>query len=235
MNLDRVRDRLMEESVARQVLRTEILPPTALPIYEKDPEVTAYLLGEKGENVLAVSKPENVITPLFSLETDEPFTEDELVAHYAKVELELLLAILDAAAVCRGMEISPKGASEIRADRVTASTLANAFKKVERHSLEVRNVLISQDDIDYVCNALSDVGDLDNDPTAEGKIGFVLGAKVYASSTVPSGYMYVLTDSEFLGAMPIRTQVAGRNPEQETFASLGMIVWNPRGVCRITF
>lgn len=235
MNFENVRKRLNEKSIARQVLRFEILPDMALPIYEKDPDTTAYIMGEEGENVLAVSKPKRVIFPLFTLDAADHFTDDEVVEYFAKAEMERLMAILDAAVVHGSLGDSDYEASEVNASKFSMQILADAFKKVERHSLHVSNILISQDDIDYISNAVSDMGTLTNDPDAEGEVGQVMGATVYASETVPSGFCYVLTADEFLGSMPIRTHVAKNLKQGGTFESLAMGVWNPRGICRIKF
>ena len=54
-------------SVARKAFLVEQLPDGALPIYDKDPNVTAFVVGEEGENILAITKPRRVIFPLFEI------------------------------------------------------------------------------------------------------------------------------------------------------------------------
>src|SRR5690606_35999447 len=54
-------------AVGRKTFLVEQLPDGALPIYDKDPEVTAYVVGEEGENIVAVQKPRRVIFPLFEV------------------------------------------------------------------------------------------------------------------------------------------------------------------------
>ena len=54
-------------SVGRKTFLVEELPDGALPIYDKDPDVTAYVVGEEGENILAITKPRRVIFPLFEI------------------------------------------------------------------------------------------------------------------------------------------------------------------------
>ena len=44
-------------SVGRKTFLVEQLPDGALPIYDKDPDVTAFVVGEEGENILAITKP----------------------------------------------------------------------------------------------------------------------------------------------------------------------------------
>ena len=54
-------------SVGRKAFYVEALPDGALPIYDKDPNITAYVIGEEGENIVAVAKPKRVLFPLFEI------------------------------------------------------------------------------------------------------------------------------------------------------------------------
>jgi hypothetical protein len=54
-------------AVGRKTFLVEQLPDGALPIYDKDPDVTAFVVGEEGENILAIQKPRRVIFPLFEI------------------------------------------------------------------------------------------------------------------------------------------------------------------------
>src|SRR5574343_403042 len=54
-------------SVGRKTFLVEQLPDGALPIYDKDPDVAAYVVGEEGENILTVIKPRRVLFPLFEI------------------------------------------------------------------------------------------------------------------------------------------------------------------------
>ena len=54
-------------SVGRKTFLVEQLPDGALPIYDKDANVTAYVIGEEGQNILAIQKPRRVTFPLFEI------------------------------------------------------------------------------------------------------------------------------------------------------------------------
>src|SRR5271157_6523593 len=62
-----LRERRDYSSVGRKTFLVEQLPDGALPIYDKDPDVTAFVVGEEGENILAIQKPRRVIFPLFEV------------------------------------------------------------------------------------------------------------------------------------------------------------------------
>jgi hypothetical protein len=54
-------------SIGRKTFLVEQLPDGALPIYDKDPRAAAYVIGEEGENILAIQKPKRVLFPLFEI------------------------------------------------------------------------------------------------------------------------------------------------------------------------
>ena len=62
-----LRERRDYSSVGRKTFLVEQLPDGAIPIYDKDPDVVAYVIGEEGESITAVSKPRRVIFPLFEI------------------------------------------------------------------------------------------------------------------------------------------------------------------------
>ena len=54
-------------AVGRKTFLVEQLPDGALPIYDKDPDVSAFVVGEEGQNILAIQKPRRVIFQLFEI------------------------------------------------------------------------------------------------------------------------------------------------------------------------
>ena len=47
-------------AVGRKTFLVEELPDGELPIYDKDPDVTAYVVGEEGQNIVGITKPRRV-------------------------------------------------------------------------------------------------------------------------------------------------------------------------------
>ena len=56
-------------SVGRRALSVDPLADGALPYYDKDPEVPAYVVGEEGQDVMVKAKGERVFVPLFEIAT----------------------------------------------------------------------------------------------------------------------------------------------------------------------
>ena len=67
-------------SVGRKAFYVEQLPDGALPIYDKDPNITAYVVGEEGENIVAVAKPKRVLFPLFEIASNPEIQLTEIKA-----------------------------------------------------------------------------------------------------------------------------------------------------------
>ena len=68
-----LRTRRDYSSVGRKTFLVEQLPDGALPINDKDPDVTAYVVGEEGENILAIQKPRRVYRSGMVLRHDPSF------------------------------------------------------------------------------------------------------------------------------------------------------------------
>jgi hypothetical protein len=121
-----LRTRRDYSSVGRKTFLVEQLPDGALPIYDKDPDVTAFVVGEEGENILAITKPRRVIFPLFEIASNPeiPLTQikerrfdlieraqDLARAQIQAAEDERVFAILDA--VRNGFDSLPGGTSTL--------------------------------------------------------------------------------------------------------------------------
>jgi len=70
-----------------------------MPVYEKDPADTAYIIGEDGEHLLAISKPSRVIAPMVTYEVGPGYTDREKARQGLRMMIvERMLALLEAAA-----------------------------------------------------------------------------------------------------------------------------------------
>ena len=136
-------------AVGRKTFLVEQLPDGALPIYDKDPDVTAFVVGEEGQNILAVTKPRRVIFPLFEIASNPeiPLTQikerrfdliersqDLGRAQIQAAEDERVFAVLDSVATA-GFDSLP---GQMNADipviaPISGAVLADAFALIERH------------------------------------------------------------------------------------------------------
>jgi hypothetical protein len=247
-------------AVGRKTFLVEQLPDGALPIYDKDPDVTAYVVGEEGENILAITKPRRVIFPLFEIASNPeiPLTQikerrfdliersQELArAQIQAAEDERVFAILDSIATA-GFDSLP---AQLNPDipvvaPISGAVLADAFALVERHDLRVARVFMNARDYADLRKFGRDILDIETQAILlkTGLMGTLWGAQVIVSRLVPVGTVYVCCEPEMFGRIPVRTELtvlSADDPKARTigfsvFENLGIGAYNPRGLTRLT-
>jgi hypothetical protein len=247
-------------SVGRKTFLVEQLPDGALPLYDKDPDVTAFVVGEEGENILAVTKPRRVIFPLFEIAAlpEIPLTQirerrfdlieraqDLARAQIQAAEDERVFAILDAIAVA-GFDSLP---GQMNPDipviaPVSPAVLADAFALIEAHDLRVARVFMNARDYSDLRKWGRDILDIESQAILlkTGLMATLWGAQIIVSRLVPVGTVYVCCESEMFGRIPVRCELSvlsADDPRARTigfscFENLGIGAYNPRGLTRLT-
>jgi len=247
-------------AVGRKTFLVEQLPDGALPIYDKDPDVTAYVVGEEGQNILAITKPRRVIFPLFEIASNPeiPLTQikerrfdlieraQELArAQIQAAEDERVFAILDSIATA-GFDSLP---AQLNPDipvvaPISGAVLADAFALVERHDLRVARVFMNARDYADLRKFGRDILDIETQAQLlkTGLMGTLWGAQVIVSRLVPVSTVYVCCEPEMFGRIPVRTELtvlSADDPKARTigfsvFENLGIGAYNPRGLTRLT-
>ena len=247
-------------SVGRKAFLVEQLPDGALPIYDKDAEVTAYVVGEEGENVLAITKPRRVVFNLFEIASNPeiPLTQIkerrfdliERAQNLAKSQIQAaedsrVFDVLDAVAVNGFDNIGANGVNaQVNANApLTPSNLADAFALVERWDNRVARVFVNALDYADIRKWGRDVLDIETQATLlkTGLMATVWGAQIIVTRQVDAGYVYVLAEPEFIGRVPVRTELTVLSADDpkarrigfSVFENLGIGCHNPLGVVRI--
>jgi hypothetical protein len=244
-------------SVGRKTFLVEQLPDGALPIYDKDPDVTAYVVGEEGENILAITKPRRVIFPLFEIASNPeiPLTQikerrfdlieraqDLAKAQIQAAEDERVFAILDSIAVNGFDNLANQNPDIQVVAPVNSSVLADAFAEIERHDLRVARVYMNARDYGDIRKFGREILDIESQATLlkTGLMATLWGAQIIVSRLVPPGYIYVCCDPELFGRIPVRTELtvlSADDPKARTigfsvFENIGIGAFNPRGLVR---
>jgi HK97 family phage major capsid protein len=247
-------------SVGRKTFLVEQLPDGALPIYDKDPDVTAFIIGEEGQNIIAVTKPRRVIFPLFEIASNPeiPLTQikerrfdlieraqDLARAQIQAAEDERVFAVLDAIAT-NGFDSLAGGTNPdipVVAP-ISGAVLADAFALIERHDLRVARVYMNARDYADVRKFGRDILDIESQAVLlkTGLQATLWGAQVITSRIVPAGTVYVCCEPEMFGRIPVRTELtvlSADDPKARTigfsvFENLGIGAYNPRGLTRLT-
>lgn len=241
-------------SVGRKAFYVEQLPDGALPIYDKDPSVTAYVVGEEGENIISVAKPKRVLFPLFEIASNPEIQLTEIKARrFDLVERALDLGKAEIQSqedikVFATMDALAADPTNPNADipvtgNLTANALADAFAAIERSDIRVANVFCNAKD--YADLRKWDRDTLDVETQAAllktGLMATIWGAKIIVSRIVPEGTVYVCGEPEFFGRIPVRTELtvlSADNPKNRLigfsiFENLGIGAYNPYALQRL--
>lgn len=241
-------------SVLRKAFLVEDLPDGALPIYDRDPDVTAFVIGEEGHNVLNYIKPLRVLFPLFEIASNPSIPITQLKERrYDLLERsqDLAKAEIQAEEDTRGFSILDAVATDPNAPNpdipvaapVTPDVLADSFADIERHDLRVARIFMNAKDYTDVRKFGRDILDVESQASllATGLMANLWGAKIIVSRIVPVGQVYVLAEPEYVGRIPVRTELTVMSadvPQERTvgfsiFQHLGIGAHNPRAVSRL--
>ena len=246
-------------AVGRKTFLVEQLPDGALPIYDKDPDVTAYVVGEEGQNIVAITKPRRVIFPLFEIASNPeiPLTQikerrfdliersqDLARAQIQAAEDERAFAVLDSIAT-QGFDSVAAGTNPdipVVAP-ITPAVLADAFALIERHDLRVARIFMNARDYADIRKFGRDILDIESQAALlkTGLQATLWGAQIITSRLVPVGTVYVFAEPEMFGRIPVRTELtvlSADDPKARTigfsvFENLGLGAYNPKGLARL--
>lgn len=247
-------------SVGRKTFLVEQLPDGALPIYDKDPDVTAYVVGEEGENIVGITKPRRVLFPLFELAANPeiPLTQikerrydlieraqDLARATIQAAEDERVFTVMDAIATNGFDNIAGGENPDIPVVApLNGAVLADAFAMIETHDLRVARVFCNAKDYADLRKLNRDILDPESqrDLLKTGLMGTIWGAQIIVSRLVPVGTVYCCAEPEMFGRIPVRTELtvlSADDPKARTigfsvFENLGIGAFNPKGLARLT-
>ena len=247
-------------AVGRKTFLVEQLPDGALPIYDKDPDVTAFVVGEEGQNILAITKPRRVIFPLFEIASNPeiPLTQIkerrfDLIersqnlarAQIQAAEDERTFAVLDSIATAGFDSLAAQLNPDIPVVApISSAVLADAYSLIERHDLRVARVYLNARDYSDFRKFGRDLLDIESQATLlkTGIMATLWGAQVVTYRLVPVGTVYVCCEPEMFGRIPVRTELtvlSADDPKNRTigfsvFENLGIGAFNPRGLARLT-
>ena len=249
-----LRKRRDYSSVGRKAFYVEQLPDGALPIYDKDADVAAYVIGEEGDNIISVVKPKRVMFPLFEIAANPeiPLTEikarrfdliersvDLGAAEIQAEEDRKIFAVIDA--VCDDPTAPNQDINIV--GNLTSAALADGFAAIERNDIRVATIFCNAKDFSDLRKWDRDT--LDPDSQAQllktGIRSGIWGANIITSRMVPEGTVYLCGEPEFFGRMPVRTDLqilSADNPKARLigfsmFEQLGVGVYNPYALVRM--
>lgn len=246
-------------AVGRRAFEPEQLPDGALAVYDKDPEVAAYVIGDDGMTIQALIKPRRVNVPLFDIATAPMIplqqikerrydlidrTMDLAKAQVQATEDERVFAIFNAVSEAGFDGIAGQTNPDIPVVApISGQVIADAFALIERHNLRVVRIFINARDYADVRKFGREILDFETQRTLlnTGLLGTMYGAQIIQSVQVPVGTVYVIAEPLFLGRLPIRTELTVLSADDpikrligfSIFETLGFLCHNPLAIVRL--
>lgn len=253
-----LRERRDYSAVGRKAFQVEQLPDGALPIYDKDPDIRAYAISEEGENIVGTSRGTRVMFPLFELAAnpeiplsqikERRFDLIERAQNLGKAQIQAaedsrVFDIMDQIAVNGfGENNNPNPQVNVNAP-ITPSAFIDAYAEIEQHDNRVARVFMNARDFADLRKWGRDVLDVESQATLlkTGLFATLHGAQIIVSRIVDAGYVYVCAEPEFMGRIPVRTELTVLSADDakarrigfSIFEQLGIGAYNPQAITRI--
>jgi len=248
-----LRQRLDYGSLARRALRVESLPDGALPRFANFSGATA--VDESGQNIITLprfnSEFNSAIIPIFEVSSNPTFPLAQLrerrfdlierAQDYASTQIRQIEDSLFVRLLSNNLSSSTTTFS----GTITREAIADSFNLIEQHDLRVANFFMNSQGYETVNRVGDDLIDRNwqRDLIQQGVMGSLWGAQIILSESVPQGEFYMTAEPEFVGVLPVRTDltvISADDPGRATvgwsmFENIGMACHNPMGVVRITF
>jgi len=246
-------------SVGRKAFFIDELPDGTLPIYDKDIDTPAYVVGEEGDNIEKVVKGERILVPTFEMASNPeiPFTQVKErrfdIVRRVKEKVKTELFRREDQLIFAAMQAAGDANTDNPTVVVTAanwdgptnglSVLADAFANIEAQSLRVDKIFINPSKIPVLRKAGRDYIDFETqrEILRTGFIGSLYGASFFVSVEVPTDRLFLVTEPEYFGVMPVRidlTVLPADNPKGRLFGwsvfqAIGIGIHNPKGIQQI--
>jgi hypothetical protein len=208
------------KAVGRKAFLVQQLTVGALPIYDRDPDVTAYVVGEEGEGIISVAKSKRIHFPIFEIASvpEVPITEIkqrrfDLVLRMqdkAKSEIQLAedvraFATMDAAAAAAGNPNAPIATTA----PVSANLLSDSYSNIERFRVRVARSFWNPTDFADIRKFGRDTFDPETLQILlkTGLMGTLYGAQIIVTPQATAGRIYICGEKEFFGRVPVRTEL----------------------------
>ncbi len=249
-----IRRNLDYQGVGRKALRVDPLPQGALPVYDKDIDVSAIVVSSNGAVPESRIKGDRISVPEFEVVSNPTVRIYEVKRRRFNV--------IDRAQQRARQEIQAQEDTNIFAALDFASTLENTATTVTGGALTkfgLNNLVAEVDKWDLVTSRLfmniktfsgfrNFQGNTDFDPVTQrevlqtGLYGHLWTADIIVSKVVPANTVYATADPEFVGVMPIRQDIEVLPADEPKQLKLGWVVneiigiavVNPRGVSKLT-
>ena len=252
-----IRRALDYQGVGRKALVVDPLPQGALPVYDKDIDVTAAVISSNGAAPESRVQGDRVTVPELEIVSNPTVRIAEVKRRrfnvidraQAKARQEIqaqedsnIFAALDYAATLENTNVSFPALSTL-----TKSILLGLKRQIDRHDLVTTKYFMNITQFtDILSWASSGTSSGEIDPVTQREIlqtglyGHIWGADIIVSKIVPNGTVYGCAEPEFVGVFPVRQDIEVLPADEPKQLKLGWVVneivgisiVNPRGVAK---
>jgi len=238
-------------SIARRAFMIDELPDGALPTYDMDPTVPAFVVGEAGDSVTRISNTQRMLVPIFEMASNPrvKFSQvkerrfdivrrlrDKTKSEIFRLEDRRLFGLMEQT----GLNNSVNLPINVTPAQFSINTLADAFANVESQGHRVDKIFLNP--LQHKIVRTAGTGIIDFETQREilktGLLGNLWGASIFQSNEIPAGSVYIVTEPDYLGVLPVRldlTVLSADVPAERAFGwsifqSLGAGIHNPAGL-----
>lgn len=244
-----IRRNLDYQGMARRALVVDPLENGALPVYDRDIDVAAYVVSSNGSVPESRVFGDRITVPTFEIVSNPTVRISEVRRRrfnvidraIQKARQEIMaqedanvFAALDAAA---GVE---NQVQDIADGGLTKRDLIEIKSQVDRWDLVTTKFFLNinefNDILNWASGGGSGVGGGEIDPVTQREIlmtglyGRIFGADILVSKIVPAGTVYGCADPEFVGVAPIRSELEVLPADVPREMKLGWVVYEEIGI-----
>jgi len=250
-----LRQRMDMGSLARRIFRVDPLPAGAFSVYPRVNDNPVYVVGENGQRINTITSGQQIFIPEFEISSNPQIAlssiqqrrfalieraQDLAYQEIRRTEESLAFQVLDASST------SNRNIQAINFDSgpTISRSLMDSFADIESHGLRVARMFMNAVDYSNIRRNMESHLDQNNTNyvSRTGILASLWGAQIQVSRIIPAGTIYLTSEPQHVGVLPLRTDLTvlpADNPEQMTLGwsvseSIGMGCFNPRGVARIT-
>ena len=242
---------------ARKAFLVEDVPFGTLPVFDADPDMGAYYIGDEGQGVVAIQRAKRVYAPFFMITATPLFPIEQIaerrydlptrgkdlaVAEINAKEDARAFALMDAIQATGFGAIPPNPDFPVAAP-LTPDVLADAFGEIEQYGIGVARLFLNAKDYADLRKFGRDTLDLQTQAQLlkTGVMATIWGAQLIVSRVVTRGLVYVCGEKKFFGRMLQRIPLTVLNAEDNikrligfsVFEQIAMLIYNPFALARI--
>ena len=245
------------ETVGRRAFMVDQLPDGALPYYDKDPNFTAYTVGEEGTDVTEVIKGDRVFVPLREIATNPmiPLTQikarkydvESRVQTKAKSEMfkeedEMIFGLFEKIVTDNNAINTPISVVTANA---TIDHFSDAIGQIEEHgNVRCANIFMNAGNMKIIRKLGKDY--FEPATTSEllktGQMGSLFNATIHTTPIVGKGRIFFTAEPEYFGVFVESIELTvlpaddtkNRQVGWSIFEQVGALVHNSKGITAIT-